>query len=59
MTGLPFALMCPQCRHSVEVSEEDPDSTLSDMYEHIFSSHADYQRARTEQLLARLREVPF
>lgn len=59
MTDLPFALMCPQCPHSVEVSEDDPDATLSEMYDHIFSRHANYQRARTDQLLARVREVPF
>jgi len=59
MTDLPFALMCPQCRFVVEVSEEDPDATVSYAYEHILQQHADYDRARAEKLLAQLREVPF
>jgi hypothetical protein len=48
--GLPMActcppveelLICPVCPHQVEVSPEDADASLSDMYGHLRSKHYD------------------
>lgn len=53
MPEIPFALGCPSCSHYVEVSTEDPDASLSELYGHIFRSHASYSQAKTYDLLAK------
>ena len=57
MTYLPYALGCPSCPHYVEVSEEDADASLSELYDHIFSKHAGYDRAKVGPLLAQARKL--
>lgn len=57
MDDLPYALGCPSCGHFVYVSKGDPDCSLSDMYDHISRIHAEFDRARTEQLLAKVRDL--
>lgn len=59
MAELPFALGCPTCPYEVEVSEEDPDASLSELHNHIFWKHAPHDREKTGRLLANAREVPF
>lgn len=54
---LPYALGCPTCTFHVEVSEEDPDASLSYLYDHIFSQHAGYDRQKANQLLAKARDL--
>lgn len=57
MPELPYALGCPSCHYYAEVSEEDPDATLSEMREHLFSKHAGYRHEVAMGLLARVREL--
>ncbi len=57
MPDLSYGLGCPSCRYFVEVSEEDPDASLSELYGHIFSKHAGYKKAETYQLLAKAVEL--
>lgn len=45
---LPYALGCPSCVFHVEVSDEDPDASLSYLAGHIFE---------TNKLLAEAREL--
>lgn len=54
---LPFALGCPSCTHHTVVSEVDPDASLSELSHHIFRRHADYDRAKTNLLLAAARDL--
>jgi hypothetical protein len=55
--NLPYALGCPSCRYFVEVSEEDADASLSELGNHIFGKHVGYDRAETNQLLAKAYEL--
>jgi hypothetical protein len=57
MPGLPYAIGCPSCDHHVRVSTVDPDSSLSDLAEHIFWTHAPHNHTLTEQLLAKVRDL--
>lgn len=54
---LPYALGCPSCPYYVEVSEEDPAATMSELYRHIFGDHAGYDRDQTHRLLAKAQEL--
>jgi hypothetical protein len=40
-------LPCPRCVQSVRVSEEDPDGSLSDLWDHL-GVHEPYEEPRTE-----------
>lgn len=42
-----MTLYCPQCPEAVEVSEEDPDGSLSDLWSHL-GTHTHDERLRTE-----------
>lgn len=33
--GCPVIIPCPRCPRRFEVSEEDPDATLSDLHDHL------------------------
>ncbi len=57
MTALPYALGCPSCTHRIVVSPDDPDASLSEMFEHIYPAHGDYNPTRTYELLAKAREL--
>ncbi len=57
MSDLPYALGCPTCTYHVVVSEVDPDASLSELSSHIFDRHACYNRARTNRMLAKAREL--
>jgi hypothetical protein len=39
-------LPCPQCPEEIEVSEEDPDGSLTDLWHHL-ARHAAAEDART------------
>lgn len=54
---LAFALGCPRCSFYAEVSEEDPDATLSYVLDHLFSNHAGYDRRRAMAMLAQVTEL--
>jgi hypothetical protein len=54
---LSYALGCPRCPYFAEVSEVDPDATLSEMWDHLFSKHADYDRTLVSVLLAEVEEL--
>lgn len=54
---IPYALGCPSCTYMIEVSEEDPDCTLSDLVEHILVKHAGYDQRRAMAMLAGAREL--
>lgn len=57
MAELPYALGCPSCSHFALVSEVDPDATLSAMWDHLSSTHADYDRDLVKVLLADVDEL--
>jgi hypothetical protein len=57
MTALPFALGCPSCRHYEQVSTVDPDASLSELYAHIFSNHADFERGTADRLLTKVTDL--
>lgn len=54
-------LGCPLCEYVVEVSEEDPDASLSEMYNHIWrqcaTGEGDERRRSAYDLLARVRTI--
>jgi len=52
-------LLCPRCGCWWPVSEADPDATLTDVYEHILSTHANEATAVALLLLAEVREEPL
>ncbi|MFI5934757.1 hypothetical protein [Actinoplanes sp. NPDC051494] len=54
---LPYALGCPSCTFYVEVSEEDADSSLSFLADHLFSKHAGYDRTKVGPPLAKAVEL--
>lgn len=54
---LTYALGCPSCRYYVEVSEEDPDASLSELGNHIFARHAGCDRGEANRLLAQAVEL--
>jgi hypothetical protein len=54
---LTYGLGCPSCRFYVEVSQEDPDASLSELGNHIFSKHAGCDRDETNRLLAQAVEL--
>lgn len=54
------AIKCIVCEYPTPVSEEDPDSSLSDAFDHVQRRHADelvLQRKKPVQL-TQLVEVP-
>lgn len=53
MPELPHALGCPDCPYYVEVSTEDADASLSELGDHVFARHANYQRDQANEILAR------
>jgi hypothetical protein len=55
--GTAYALGCPACPRTFVVSEVDPDCTLSDLIEHLFTSHAGYNRRKAMTMLADAREL--
>ena len=57
MPDLPYALGCPSCPYYVEVSEEDPDASLSELHNHLFDKHAGYERKAALALLAEAVEL--
>lgn len=57
MPELPYALGCPSCSYVVEVSEVDPDASLSELHNHIFSKHTGYDRRESLKLLAKACEL--
>lgn len=57
MDKMIYGLGCPSCPYYVEVSEEDPDASLSELGNHIFGKHAGYDRAETNRLLAQAVEL--
>jgi hypothetical protein len=57
MPELPYGLGCPICPYYVEVSEEDPDASLSELYTHIWGKHTAYDRAAVNALLAKAVEL--
>lgn len=57
--AMPDALGCPKCTHVVEVSEEDADASVSDLYHHIFDRHANYDQPATYALLAKARQINY
>lgn len=52
-----YALGCPRCPQFAVVSSEDPDATLSAMWDHLFAYHADYNRDLVAVLLADVEEL--
>ena len=55
--NLPFALGCPSCVFHVEVSTVDPDASLSELYNHVFWTHAPHDQQKTHELLAKARDL--
>lgn len=54
-------LVCPQaprCPTEIWVSHEDPDSAVSEMWNHLYWAHADGRRDLTQQLLAKVKTKP-
>src|SRR5580658_8069308 len=51
MSAVPELLPCPACRVKIEVSEEDPDASLSDLWEHLGWHTRD--RKRRQELFVR------
>jgi hypothetical protein len=54
---LPYALGCPECPYYVEVSEVDPDASLSELHGHILGGHAAHSFEIADQMLAKAREL--
>lgn len=56
-------LVCPEqdagadCVRRIWVSPEDQDASLGQMYEHLLSRHAGYNREKAYELLAKVKEV--
>jgi hypothetical protein len=48
-------LPCPQCPAQIEVSDEDPDGSLADLWEHL-GTHTHDRRLR-EELFIRSQEL--
>lgn len=49
-----MTIPCPACPERFEVSEEDPDATLSDVWEHL--GHHARSRAERERLFIQAQE---
>lgn len=49
---MPDHLTCPACPFDVEVSTEDPDASLSYMFDHILARHAAYNGDTALRMLA-------
>lgn len=45
---------CPRCYVTMEVSDDDPDATQSEMLEHLHVRHAGYNRHAALALLAQV-----
>lgn len=54
---VPYALGCPACPYFVEVSEEDPDASLSKLHSHLFVRHAGADRGESDRLLAKAADL--
>ncbi len=52
---LPYALGCPSCPYFIEVSDVDPDASLSDMHSHLRWRHP--SDGTPNQLLAKVQEL--
>jgi len=59
VTDLPYAVGCPSCDFYVEVSEADPDASLSELSRHIRRFHVRGSQGAdwANKLLAKAREL--
>jgi hypothetical protein len=55
MNVLPWGLGCPACPRIFQVSEVDPDASLSEVVSHLRSRHAD--AGSLNNLIVKIRDV--
>lgn len=53
----PWLMKCPSCPETMWASEEDPDAAQSEMYRHLFSKHAGYDKQAASALLAKVKVI--